>query len=475
MAESKYDDAKAGQSDVFECYAMQSHDFEGMSVKDLRALVESGNAADITTVGHALLDAHGEITDIANQLKGYVAKVDWQGEGASAFQDWGNQFANQSLKLAHVAYVAGDHMSAAGYALGQAQSAMQGLHPDAKPNSADHNEAITQVGKVASTYVTAREVIKGEQMPNFQPLPTISSWKDDSFLSGRPYGLSNATSNAGSSDAGSYGGVTPKNERTDGFAGGTASPHGISTATHIPGVPAGDTAAHTSLDSRAPVATVPPTVSHGVERPKGPSTTQPGGMPVPPPLGGPGLGLGTVPPRGPIGLNGRPTNVGGLGEYRPPTLGKVPNEPGGDGIVGGIPSRSGASMSSPRMPRATVIGGEGEPTAPRGSMFRGPMASGASEGGGGLSPRGPMGPGRRLASELGGVVSEVRGSGSGAREFTPGGSGLVREGQGAGMVPSAGVRSASGRRTSTARPDYLEEDEETWDVSRQDVVPGVIN
>ncbi|MDF3294077.1 WXG100 family type VII secretion target [Streptomyces silvisoli] len=470
----QYDDAKAGQSDVFECYAMESHNFEGMSVKDLRALVESGNPSDITSVGHALLDAHGEITDIANQLKHYVAVAggQWQGAGATAFQDWGNQFANQSLKLAHVAYVAGDHMSAAGYALGQAQSVVRTLSPDAKPNSSDHNEAITQVSKVASTYVTAKEVIQGEPMPNFQPLPAqvASGGSNDSFLSDRPYGSSSPTSSVGSPDGGSYGGATSQGERTDGSTAGTASPRGTSTAPHISGVPEGDTTPHTSLDSTAPVATPPPPVDHGMETPKGPSTPQPGGMLVPPPLGGSGSGLGAVAPRGPVGSSSGPANVGGLGDDRPPVLGKAPSEPGGDGIVGGIPSRNGTSTPSTRMPRATVIGGEGESTTPRGSMFRGPMGAGM-----GAAERGLIGPGRRLASEPGGVVGEVRASASGAREFTPGGSGLVREGRGTGMLPSAGDRSVTRRRTSTARPDYLEEDEETWDVSRQDVVPPVIN
>ena len=75
------------------------------------------------------------------------------------------------------------------------------------------------------------------------------------------------------------------------------------------------------------------------------------------------------------------------------------------------------------------------------------------------------------------MVGEAHELGPAAREFTPGGSGLVGQGQGGGggVMPSAGVGSAStARRTSRARPDYLEEDEETWKASRQGVVPRVI-
>ncbi|WP_269859469.1 WXG100 family type VII secretion target [Streptomyces sp. RPT161] len=471
----QYDDAKAGQSDVFECYAMESHNFESMSVKDLRALVESGNPSDITSVGHALLDAHGEITDIANQLKHYVAVAggQWQGAGATAFQDWGNQFANQSLKLAHVAYVAGDHMSAAGYALGHAQSVVRTLSPDAKPNSSDHNEAITQVSKVASTYVTAKEVIQGEQMPNFQPLPESTYNPGENSAGFRHYGSSDASS--GTSEgrpAASY--VEPVSEVPS--SSGSA-PHGPEAVAHDVRTAPSETNvdSHTSLDSAAPTHVTQSPAYHEPVSANGTSTNQPSSMRLPPVFGNPGFTVGTVASRPASGFGRGLGNVGGLSDSRLPAASKLPTEPS-DGIVGGIPSRNGSATSAPRIPRGTVIGG-GEEPAPRGSVFRGPIgeAAGASGFGG---PGAAAGPGRRLASEPGGVVGEVRSSGSATREFTPGGSGLVREGQepGARMVPSAGVGSIGDRRRPTAdRPDYLEEDEETWNTNRQDVVPRVID
>jgi hypothetical protein len=106
-----------------------------------------------------------------------------------------------------------------------------------------------------------------------------------------------------------------------------------------------------------------------------------------------------------------------------------------------------------------VIGGES------GMHGRPPMGHGAGSGMGGVGQSGMTG-GRRLAVEPGGIVggrARQPGTSSG-RGFTPGGSGLVRRG-------------TSGERNEATgeRPDYLVEDEETWQQNRRRIVPPVID
>jgi hypothetical protein len=109
---------------------------------------------------------------------------------------------------------------------------------------------------------------------------------------------------------------------------------------------------------------------------------------------------------------------------------------------------------------------------------------------GGVGQSGISG-GRRLASETGGVVGgrPQQGGQNSARPFTPGGSGLVRgtnanagggahAGQAgrAGAIPAASS-CANPRRDERngERPDYLSEDEETWQQGGRRVVPPVID
>lgn len=116
---------------------------------------------------------------------------------------------------------------------------------------------------------------------------------------------------------------------------------------------------------------------------------------------------------------------------------------------------------------------------------------GGGEGGAGAGRNGLVG-GRRLASETGGVVGRPPQSERGStRPFTPGGSGLPRGGAGSpeessgrqpgqtgrsGMMPHGGTN-ARGRKDERGgeRPDYLTEDEETWQQGDRRVVPPVID
>ncbi|RBL87198.1 hypothetical protein DDE05_05190, partial [Streptomyces cavourensis] len=104
----------------------------------------------------------------------------------------------------------------------------------------------------------------------------------------------------------------------------------------------------------------------------------------------------------------------------------------GNGIVGGTPQRTVSGTS----------GTGGARGVPRGTVIGAPGASG----------------------------SALRGaSGSGAKGFTAGGTGLVRG--------PAGKRKSDRKDeedTGSTRPDYLTEDEETWAAGRRGVVPPVV-
>jgi hypothetical protein len=88
---------------------------------------------------------------------------------------------------------------------------------------------------------------------------------------------------------------------------------------------------------------------------------------------------------------------------------------------------------------------------------------------------GPVGSatGRRLTMESGGVVGG-RQSGVVGQPFTQGGSGLVRNHAGGAVGPGGTGMPTSGRRQAGERPDYLAEDEETWQPDRR-VVPPVVD
>lgn len=208
------------------------------------------------------------------------------------------------------------------------------------------------------------------------------------------------------------------------------------------------------------------------------------GVPVPPTIGG-----GPVMPSGPSGV-GRPTGISrpsmpGTGAG-PLGSGPIGRPSGSGGITGGraVPQTPGRPAGG--IPRGTVIGGEATQVRPPmgRAMGAGGMATGIGPGQSGMSG------GRRLAGETGGIVggrSQQPGR-TGMRPFTPGGSGLVRAARpaegahGAGPVGRGAPMSSHGPRTVDSRrneggerPDYLTEDEETWQQGSRRVVPPVID
>ncbi|NGO78043.1 hypothetical protein G6045_20595 [Streptomyces sp. YC504] len=372
----------------------------------------------------------------------------------------------------------------------------------------DRQEAINQMNRLASFYAVSEEMLAGQAEPKFPeglkaavPLPA-GEW--------RPPGTDGGTARAqgaAASVGGERGAPEVTGSTTPSVAGVVAAPQQNVSM---------------EIDS---VATPPaPTTATGPTPPTTIPSTGPSNGPVPPFATGPvnpvqmGKGgakppTGTSRATGPVGrpptagasnpttgrspgITGRPTSVG-QGQTTPGRANPVgrpgivggtpaPRSGGGtgqtgplgragasgiragnpNGIMGGSPQRNGTGSTPSRLPRGTVVGGEG-PAAGRGTAAR-PGQSGVI----GSNPAGAQRPAGRGTPSSNGVVGTPRGNDSGRRPaggaFTAGGSGLTgrRPGQ---QRPDEEEQSAS------ARPDYLTEDEETWTARRRGAVPPVID
>ncbi|NEC03691.1 hypothetical protein [Streptomyces sp. SID7909] len=470
--------------------SMRITDFENMSFEDMLNMIRGVDPLALMGRGNALIDAHAEIEKIGNELKEHVSRTKWKGKGGDAFREWGDDFAKQTLKLADYAGAAGASLRTAGQALIEVSTVLNS-HPMATsepiPNVAAEmmrlsavedarNEAIPQMNKLASYYMTAQQMIATQEEPLFKPLPAstlpempVDAWKDR-------YGSEEGSDTPPVSGAPSTSGPGAGHQSV------TAQPVDGATS---PVTSVSDRTPHTVTTPQAVGATpgttpgAPDTTGTGIDTvtlPQAPPTMASplnGGPPPQPPVSG-GGGPTAIPP---VALPPQPGGVRRIAPVAPAPVGRggvegvrPPAAPRADpAIHGGMPARS---VTGPVAggPRGTVIGGEG-PVTGRGMM-----------GGHGVGPVGsPMGRGagagasRRLVTEPGGMVGSPRGAGA-AREFTPGGSGLVRgAGMGA-MGPMGGTQNARRRpgRRDGESPDYLTEDEETWDTG-DGVVPPVID
>ncbi|WP_405898338.1 hypothetical protein OG242_13090 [Streptomyces sp. NBC_00727] len=500
--------------------------FESMSYEDMLAMVRSVDPTAIMGRGTALIDAQTEIEKIGTELKEHVSRTTWKGKGGDAFREWGDDFAKQTIKLADYAGAAGTSLQTAGQALSEVSKVIQG-HSDAtgmcyadeekekarlKAVDKARNEAIPQMNKLASYYMMAQQTISSQEEPVFKPLPEAalpekpvgggkSSYGPSSGGNSGTHSVSTVPITGGSAGAGGSAG-TYHHVTTQPVDGGSSSVTNVSAHTpqHVgvdPVAPGAPDTTGTNIDTvtmpeAPPVTATPPT--------SGPPLTQVGGgggqnnippvvLPTQTGPTGPGGNRRTIPvgpstdgnlrtnPIGP-GADGNrhtttpvtPVGRGGAESVRPPITRADP------GIHGGTPGRSVTGPVAGGQ-RGTVIGGE-HPPAGRSMMGgHGMGAVGSPAGRGGV---GGAAGSRRLVTQPGGAVGEARGGGAG-REFTPGGSGLVRDPARPGaMGPMGGAMggSQSARRRPQRRdgenPDYLVEDEETW-ATGDDVVPPVID
>ncbi|MEV7088732.1 hypothetical protein AB0O07_23080 [Streptomyces sp. NPDC093085] len=497
--------------------ALQETDFESKSHQELIDMLEGASSESAAELARKLSGASTTINRIGMGLKSVVARLEWQGKAGDAFHDWGHQAAIATLDLGAYSKNASSWLAEVATAITQAKSALPprsaALEKQAKDaqiviQAARHDagagdiskhreelrgaqdgmesrrqEAAQQLRKLAQTYVYSAEQISSQAPPTF-PAPPAQ------FMPERPHTLEGTQrSTVDSSGAGGGGTLASATAYTSGAQSAAvdahslpSSPGGTSVPTEVarptlPSVSVPERPVDMGIDSVTTLPQTPngPSVTPSVMPPGGKSeglTSLPVGV-VPPAFGGKPV------PQGPGGIGGR-TGPGLRGPLLPgqssggSTAGaRLPQQ---NGITGGRPVPQNPGRPTGGIPRGTVIGGESSQARGQAQgRVPGAMPHGGGTGAG--SGRGGMMSGRRLASETGGVVGGRQGTSQG-RPFTPGGSGLVRNGQSGrmgGTVP--GARNAAPRRDreDAERPDYLVEDEETWQQGRRRIVPPVID
>lgn len=477
-------------------------DFEAHTHQQLRNMIEAANPDTLKSHAELLAEAAQAIDTIGQDLKTYITSVDWRGEAGEAFEAWGDQTWKATLLLADYTDVGATWMGDAAQTLREVKAGLPPVDASAQGNleaarqfhndpdsqmiasearaklNEDHAEAVRQMTKLAQSYSLSSSVIGAQDPPVFPPPP-------QAFV---PEGFHDGMSDASWSTGQSTGGGGASGAR------GVTSHQVSSESRNVPPV--------TGLPTQ--FQTTPPSVERPVAMEIDSVTTLPPQTQVPPtgtpnvvppvvrPDGGGMPPVGVIPPA--FGGNpGPPSGGGRIGGVRPPSLsGQSPlagssgaRMPRDSGIVGGRPVPPQASgRPSGGIPRGTVVGGE--------AMHGRPPMGGATGGGamgGGAGASGGTAGGRRLAGETGGMVSgrPQQAGTTGARPFTPGGSGLVRGagtdgGNRPGQTGRPGVAPHSSQRPGRRpededgqRPDYLTEDEETWQQGGRRIVPPVID
>lgn len=499
-------------------------DFQSMTHDEMWAWLTPSSSGTVAGVSDRLEEAAKALEQLAADLTKHMEDVHWTGQAGTAFTNWGASTAASTKRLAAYSRNSAKWLSIASTAIASAHSAMPESLGSAQANAEAarkfHNDPDSQsIGSSARATISkfqpppdekgkvspealaaaslARENARQEAIQNMrtlagtyaesasqmntQEVPVFPSPPDRFVPEAPTYGRSSTTQSVGT-DRRSQGQVdqtSPAKNTLHTSAPDSPQPvahaeqHGQTVQPERPtnlGIDSVDT-----LPTQIPpsTGTVPPAI-----KPEGPGTVPPGV--IPPAFGGnPAVPATSAP--GKAIASGRgvlPPSQGGIAS-------RMPRE---NGISGGRPVAPNTGRPAGGIPRGTVIGNEGT-TGTRGPMGRG---VGGMHGGGPMGGAGQSGisGGRRLASEMGGVVGgrPQQPGQTGGRPFTPGGSGLVR-GQNAGGggahsgqagragAMSAGTHGANSRRDDRngERPDYLSEDEETWQQGTRPVVPPVID
>ncbi|WP_255955530.1 hypothetical protein [Streptomyces odontomachi] len=463
-------------------------DFEGRKLNELIDLVEHADPGHLTRAGQALWDARDAISDAAEELRGHVANVDWDGEGGRSFGKWAGELVSNAHKLSDYASKAGTQLHVAGSGLSSVKGSMP--PPDTRAHKktveeipehkrvegnpeydeavkveGHRQEAINQVNRLASFYTVA-----ATSMP--KDPPTFTPMKDPGIP--QPVGGWKDTGGTGRTNTGTL-------EREGGVPDSSAHGHAVAHGGDRPDLKAHGTISDlphqnvsTEIDSAPPPLTqAPPTVtdpgpispSHGQTNPVNPFTTGPG------PLntsqnGTPPKAFGKTP--GPMGReaisgnrNVNPTARGttnnpmgrGLTSQaratgRGGTTGRMPM---GRAVSGGTPRAAGPAKSSQAgaVRKGGVVGGRpnsqtpgATSRVPRGTVIGGQQQNGGrtSGTGGKLGQRGVIGAQKPASPKtpsvrpapgapegvVGAPTERTTGPKGERAGFTQGGSGLVR-------------------------------------------------
>ncbi|MFH9266433.1 hypothetical protein ACH4KN_19580 [Streptomyces sp. NPDC017546] len=501
--------------------------FEGHELNAIIDLVENSNPEHLESAGEALWKARDAIRRAAKELKDHLKGVDWEGESGTAFRAFGTGLVAHAEKLGDFADAAGTQITVAGTGLASVKSAMPPRDsrlvrkmPDdigfpgrieANPEyeaavkvEKNRQEAINQINRLASYYSVSEEVLAGQEPPRFEKSLGISMPQP---IKVGPAPLPVSSGSTGSQALGSSSAGPGSSGRSVTGDSGSVAPAPRSQVEDLGSVLLPERGTGTEINSVAPPKT-PPTVLSPPPLPSPTPATGPPGMPPtpvpPPPIMTTKQGN---PPRTTGPLTQRTVNQPGpvLGKAQPTGAGPVAKNPGGPPIGRPGPMGDGGSSTgrSPVGPQSPVTGRPtpttGRPITGQGgtSTVGGPRSGGRTGivGGtpqsalqgrasaGATGERGVIGgrgaasstsrPGGRPGQPSGtnGVVGAPRktaGAGSNAKGFTAGGAGLVRGPAG---------RQNAGREdddNGSPRPDYLTEDEETWNAGRRGAVPPVV-
>ncbi|SCF85710.1 hypothetical protein [Streptomyces sp. Cmuel-A718b] len=504
--------------------------FEGFQLNSMIDLVENTKPEDLENAGKSLWDARDAIKKAAQELEDNMKGVDWHGESGTAFRAFGKGLVAHARKLGDFADVAGTQITVAGTGLASVRSAMPPRdsrqvrkNPDdiempgrvadnpeyqaALKVEKDRQEAINQINRLASYYSVSGELLEGQEPPRFekdlgikmpQPLeggPTPLPPSGTSTGGPESLGSSAVPSSSGRSFAEGAPPVgaavrppaevldsAPLPDRTVGTEINTVAPP--QAPTPITAMPPQTSPTPATGPTGAPPTFMPPSLTNpvqgGTQRATGPS-----GMPRTVSQTGQGFGKAQSTGVGPVAKGqggppiGRPGPMGGgaTANGRPPVgpQSQVPTA-GRSGVTGGRPAVGPGGTSTGAGPRAGgrngIVGGTPQQTPAQGRASAGGTGQRGVIGGRGASAA-PSRPGGRAtpASGANGVVGAPRkaaGTGSNTKGFTAGGSGLVRG--------PAGRRhdSREDEANGSTRPDYLTEDEETWNAGRRGAVPPVV-
>ncbi|MFJ5234554.1 WXG100 family type VII secretion target [Kitasatospora sp. NPDC088391] len=367
-----------------------------------------------------------------------------------------------------------------------------------------HQEAITQMERLGQSYEHVSTQLNSAQPPVFPPPPgaQVTGSPHEAGLQNVPIGGGGTGGGGGGYGGGGGGGYTGGGG--GGGGGGSRTPMPTWTPPTVNPVP---------TPGPGPVAQPPWGVNHPGPGPirRDPIVPDPGPLridhvptapaPPSPTLPGPGGGGGGLPGGGGGGYGGGTGGgyggSGGGGGYGGGGFpggglpggggyggggaagGGRPGAPGAGGTTG-TGARGGAGAPGAGTGTAGAAGQSGRPGAP--GAGGGGMPHGGGGGGAGGARGGAGGArGSGLVSRAGGTVGGSRGTG-GRGEFTPGGSGLrgraERSADGrAGNSFGGGIGGGSANRKSKAkgnRPDYLNEDEDTWTSGMGRANPNVI-
>ncbi|CAL9451560.1 hypothetical protein SUDANB106_02478 [Streptomyces sp. enrichment culture] len=448
---------------------MATGEFEGRSLAALNAMVAKADPGLLTSRGQALGKAGSDMDGIGSELRTYIDRVEWDGEGGDAFREWGRQFALESMRFATYVRTLGQHMVNAGQALTEAKAAIPEpesmCYADPEKDKArqereesKRQEAINQLNRLSSYYRTTGESLRAAEEPDFKPLPNRYGEDPGTYTPSSVPSSGSQGNSAHREPSTPSGGVVAARGGED-FRPAPAADRSVPTVDRP--IPVVDRPTSMTIDSvTSPPApeSRPQTGLAPSQAPAGPST------PTTPP----------VAPSGPVHRTGQ-LQPHSAATVRPPVNGGgggvPPRSPARDGILGGTPRQVGSPPAGTGTPRGTV-GGDRAPVGRPVGGFPG-AANGSSPTGRGMHP------GRPMVPQPGGTAAGPRmGSGRGRTEFTPGGTGLVRGSTASGAAgvgrPTNTNPPSRNRKEGQSRPDYLTEDEETW-TGRRDVVPPVID